>query len=162
MPASLARRRISPTVVGEATTARVSGWLRLPSWCRCNTADILRMDNLLCAMWASAKSTRVPRLPRVLRYSFQLSSLIRNSTTKHPISPNRLSPSPDALIARFSTKTSLNSWKNAYSIETKRSNPKKTSMPPSPSDTPVKPGELQFDFPFLSNTYQFWHPKKLC
>ena len=76
MTASLARRRISPTVVGEATTARaISRWLRLPSWCRRNTSRILRIGNLLNAMWASTKSPRVPRLPRELRYDFGLSSL---------------------------------------------------------------------------------------
>jgi hypothetical protein len=47
-PASFARRRISPTVVGEAMIARaISRWLRPSATDSRKTSKILRMDNLL-------------------------------------------------------------------------------------------------------------------
>ena len=38
-----------------------------PSWCSRKTSTILRMDNLMFAMWSLANLPRVPRLSRALR-----------------------------------------------------------------------------------------------
>ena len=53
----------------------ISRWLRPSARDGRKTSKILRMENLLKAMWPSANLPRLPRISRVLRNDFGLSRL---------------------------------------------------------------------------------------